>query len=212
MLTLVKASVPVDQFALGDTFELIPAVEFDAVRIVSQDTTRVVPLLWATNADPSDVYEALETDETTARVELVSQRNHRSLFRMRWTAEVQFVTHDLVDEGGSLVSARGTNDKWTFWILFPERDAVSTMYEACDGYDVRIEQIQSLDEAPSLGEFHLTDTQFETIATAAESGYYSIPRDVTIEELAAELGVSHQALSESLRRGHRALIESVVKP
>ena len=42
--------------------------------------------------------------------------------------------------------------------------------------------------------------------TAFEAGYYNIPRDVTSEELAAELDVSHQALSERFRRGHKQLV------
>jgi HTH DNA binding domain len=32
--------------------------------------------------------------------------------------------------------------------------------------------------------------------------YYSIPRETATEELAEEVGVSHQTLSEQLRRGH----------
>jgi predicted DNA binding protein len=212
MPTLVKASVPADQFALADTFDLVPAVTFDAVRLVSQDADQVVPLLWINDAEPSKVREALELDETTTEVEVVSQRNHSSLFRMRWTAKVQFLTRVLVDEGGSIVSARGTRDGWVFWVLFPERETISTTYDACDGYDVCIERIQSLDGVPSLGGLHLTDTQFKTVKAAVDSGYYRIPRDTTLEELATDLDVSHQALSERLRRGHRALIESVIRP
>jgi predicted DNA binding protein len=51
----------------------------------------------------------------------------------------------------------------------------------------------------------------ETVKAAVESGYYGIPRDTTLEDLATDLNVSHQALSERLRRGHRALIESVIR-
>jgi len=212
MPTLVKANVPTDQFALADTFALVPDATFDAVRLVSQGANQVVPLLLVTGADTSDVLDALETDETTAAVETVSERNHRSLFRMRWTANVEFLTRALVDDGGSIIRAYGTRDGWVFWILFPERETVSTTYDACDGYDVAIEQIRSLDGMPSPGGFHLTDTQLETLKAAVESGYYGIPRETTLEELAADLDVSHQALSERLRRGHRALIESVIRP
>ena len=212
MSTIVKASVPADQFALAETFEEVPAAEFDAVRLVTHGTERVVPLLWVTNADTSAVYEAMEDDETAADVELVSRRNHDSLFQMHWTTQVRFLTHVLVDEGGAIVSAHGTNHAWTFWVLFPERDAVSTTYDACEEYDIEIEQIHSLDEARSLGGFHLTDAQFTTVRVALERGYYDVPRETTLEELASDLDVSHQALSERLRRGHRTLIETVIGP
>lgn len=212
MTTIMKASVPADQFALADTFEAVPAVEFDAVRLVTHGTDRVVPLLWATNADTSSVYDAIEDDETTTDAQLVSQRNHDALFQMHWTARVRFLTHVLVEERGAVVSARGSSDGWTFRIMFPERDAVSSTYDACEEYDIDIEQISSLGDAPSLGGFHLTNEQFTTVRAAVDNGYYEVPRETTLEDLATELDVSHQALSERLRRGHRTLIESVLAP
>jgi predicted DNA binding protein len=214
MSTIVKATLPAEEFALAETFREVPEVEFDAVRLVTHGTDRVVPLLWATDADSTAVADALDDDESTDDVTLVSRRNHDSLFKMHWTARVRFVTHVLVEENGAVVSARGTNDGWTFRVLFPEHDAVSSTYAACEAEDIAIDvtQIYHLDDAPSLGGFHLTDEQFETVRTALERGYYEVPRETTLEELAAELDVSHQALSERLRRGHLTLIENVVGP
>lgn len=212
MSTIVKASVPAAQFALAETFAAVPDVEFDAVRLATQGAERVVPLLWVGNADTAAVREAMAADPTTADVELVSRRNHDSLFRMQWTARVRFVTHVLVEENGAIVSAQGADGEWTFRILFPERDDVSATYDACEDYDVTIEEIHPLDDARSLDGFHLTDEQFTTIRAALDSGYYRIPRETTLETLAADIGVSHQALSERLRRGHRTLIETVIAP
>jgi predicted DNA binding protein len=212
MSAFVKASVPADQFALAETFDQVPGVEFDAVRLVTHGSDRVVPLLWATNAETDIVADALASDSTVSSVELVSERNHDSLFRVAWTARVRFLTELLVAEGGAVVSARGTNDAWSFWILFPEREAVSSTYDACEEYDVRIDRIQSLEDCPSLGGVHLTDAQFRTVKAALEKGYYEVPRQITLEELAVELDVSHQALSERLRRGHRTLVETIIGP
>lgn len=214
MSTMVKATVPAEQFALSETLASVPDAEFDAVRLVANGTDRVVPLLWATNADTEAVETAMAEDETTADVRLVSRRNHDSLFRMRWTAQVRFVTHVLVEEEAAIVSARGTSDAWTFRVLFPERDGVSSTYDACQEYDIDVDigRISHLDNAPSFGGFHLTDEQFTTVRAALDSGYYKVPRETTLEELASQLDVSHQALSERLRRGHRTLIENVLRP
>jgi predicted DNA binding protein len=210
MSTILKASVPADQFALAATFETIPSAEFDAVRLVTHGSDRVVPLLWVMNADPAAAYEAMDEDPTTADVQLVTHRNHDSLFHLHWTARIQFVTHVLVEENGAILRAHGTDDTWTFRILFPDRDAVSSTYDACEEFDIDIERICHLDDAPSLGGSHLTEEQFVTIRAALNEGYYTVPRGAKLEELAAELGVSHQALSERLRRGHRTLIEAIV--
>ena len=53
----------------------------------------------------------------------------------------------------------------------------------------------------------VTDKQRKALTRAFESGYYDIPRGVTTEELATDLGISHQALSERFRRAHKGLIE-----
>nr|WP_222863711.1 helix-turn-helix domain-containing protein [Natronococcus pandeyae] len=43
------------------------------------------------------------------------------------------------------------------------------------------------------------------MACAVRHGYFEIPRRISLEELAAELGVTHQALSERLRRASDTL-------
>lgn len=54
----------------------------------------------------------------------------------------------------------------------------------------------------------LTDKQREALLTAFKRGYHEIPRDTTSSDLADELGISHQALSERFRRAYRHLVES----
>jgi len=117
-----------------------------------------------------------------------------------------------VAERGAILEAHGTSEKWTFRIVFPDRDAVSATYDACGEHDIEVEQLTGPAESPLLGGFSLTDEQFTTVEAAVNSGYYDIPRQTTLAELATDLDVSHQALSERLRRGHRTLIESVLAP
>ncbi len=42
---------------------------------------------------------------------------------------------------------------------------------------------------------------------ALEHGYYDVPREASLTDLAERLDVSHQALSERLRRGHGNLVK-----
>jgi predicted DNA binding protein len=212
MATIVKATIPAEQFALSETFQAVPEVEFDAVRLATHGTDRVVPLLWATNADTDAVAAAITEDETTQGARVITSRNRSTLFRMDWTNQVRFLTHVLIEEHGAVISARGRSDGWTFRILFPERDAVSSTCEACDAYDIDIERIASLADTPSIEGSQLTDGQFTTVKTAVDKGYYEVPRRTNLQELASDLDITHQALSERLRRGHRALIESTIIP
>jgi predicted DNA binding protein len=58
------------------------------------------------------------------------------------------------------------------------------------------------------GQPGLTDIQHETLVTALQEGYYNTPRAITMDELAAQFGISQPALSKRLRSGHSTLIEN----
>jgi len=45
---------------------------------------------------------------------------------------------------------------------------------------------------------------------ALELGYFETPRQITLKDLAAEMDISHQALSERLRRGMRSVAAAIV--
>ncbi|ELY85093.1 helix-turn-helix domain-containing protein [Natrialba taiwanensis] len=60
------------------------------------------------------------------------------------------------------------------------------------------------------GARRLTPTERETIHRAVTGGYYDVPREATLGDLAAELGVSDAAVSKTLRRAERKLLVSAV--
>lgn len=56
----------------------------------------------------------------------------------------------------------------------------------------------------------LTDRQYEALRTAYELGYFNIPRQASLEEVAAELDISASSVSERLRRAQTQLIQETV--
>ena len=56
----------------------------------------------------------------------------------------------------------------------------------------------------------LTDQQQEALRTAYELGYFDIPRQASLETVAAELNISASSVSERLRRAQTQLIEETV--
>jgi predicted DNA binding protein len=71
------------------------------------------------------------------------------------------------------------------------------------------ENIWELERQPS-GRYGLTDEQYEALVEAYQRGYFEVPLGITLAELAEELGVSHQALSERVRRGTGALVDDTL--
>jgi predicted DNA binding protein len=74
---------------------------------------------------------------------------------------------------------------------------------------MNVQRVYDVNEGKQ-GRFGLTEQQEATLKSAYEHGYYSIPREQTLSESAEALDVSHQALSERLRRSHRSLVENAV--
>lgn len=56
----------------------------------------------------------------------------------------------------------------------------------------------------------LTNHQQEALRTAYELGYFDIPRQASLEDIATELDISASSLSERLRRAETQLIEETV--
>ncbi|MGA9401799.1 helix-turn-helix domain-containing protein [Haladaptatus sp.] len=66
------------------------------------------------------------------------------------------------------------------------------------------------DLAEEREEFGLTPEQRETLMLALERDYFDVPRGVTLGELADELGVTQQSVSERVRRGTGSVLEAVL--
>lgn len=212
MVTVIDASLPTDQFALDETFDRMPTVEFDVVRAVANCPGAVMPFLWATAPDTVRLEELVQEDATTRHATRLSQRADRALFRVEWAVDVRLIVQALVEDHGTLLDIHGGEAGWTFRMLFRDREAVSTTYECCRkrGVELSIRRVHRVTGALGCAETGLTDEQYEALVTAFEHGYYAVPRGLTLEALADEMGVSHQALSERLRRGHQELIANTL--
>lgn len=59
-------------------------------------------------------------------------------------------------------------------------------------------------------EVGLTDRQRKALRIAYEMGYFEIPRTASLDDIAAELGITASSLSERLRRAQTHLVEETV--
>jgi predicted DNA binding protein len=210
MATIGEINLPADEFALGYTLDTIEDVNVEVERIAAHNPDTLMPYLCATSADPTELEYVLAEDATVDAVEKVAQpAADEALYQMEWIDSVEVLVHILVEEDGTMLAAEGRQDGWFMRILFLDRAALSRTYEFCEENDIKftLRRIYDVDEGKH-GRFGLTDAQEETIMAAYDHGYYDVPRDAALTEVAAAVGVSHQSLSERLRRGHKNLVEN----
>ncbi|WP_436912326.1 helix-turn-helix domain-containing protein [Halosimplex marinum] len=212
MSTIVEATVPADQFALAETLSAAPATEIRMVRLVAHGSERVMPFLWAGCDDTDRVRDALEGDPTTEAVSVLADFDGEALFDVDWAAKVRVLVSIVAEENATILDACGRDDTWHLQIFFPDHELVSATREFCGdfGVDLAIERVNRLSEASEYGHLGLTERQYETLVDAYEAGYYEVPRTVNQEELAEHFDVSHQALSERLRRAHETVITNAL--
>lgn len=210
MATIVEAQVQAAEFALGDTVASIPAASFETVRTVSAGTERPIPFLWAAAPNPDRLDEAIREDDSTAAVDRLVRDGNHSLYAVRWRGCVRGLVHLLAEDGGTLLDAQLHDHTWKLRVLFPETAAMSSFYDTCRSYglDMDVNRVNGLESVVRNGGTRLSAEQYEALSEALEAGYYGVPRDSTLVELSDRLDVSHQAVSERLRRAHQSLIES----
>lgn len=212
MGTIAEIHILVDEFVLRETLSAVPDAEFEVMRVAAHGSDDVIPFLVARAPDQDALNDALEADSSVANVSLLADSDDEWLYRMEWVADIRILVHVLLEENGTILSAYGSGNGWHLRILFPDRDSLSATFDFCEQHDLtlEIERIYELDDAARRGQYGLTSEQLDTLVKAHERGFYDIPREQTMNDLASDLGISHQALSERLRRGHRNLIENTL--
>lgn len=208
---IVRGAIPAEEFALYDALSSISGVEFEVERIVESGDDAAMPLIWVRGADRDTVEDALEADPSIRDLSLLSAFDDEQLYRMQWVSEVELVLQMLTNSQATIMDAYGSDDHWKVRVLYPNRESLQQTTDYCEaeGLTFTIDAIRELKGEPA-GRYGLTNDQFEALEAALETGYYEVPRAVDQSELAEQLGISHQALSERLRRATEALVEDAL--
>ena len=200
-----RFELPATEFALVGLFERVPdaAVELEPA-VASPDDHALLMI----EADAHRAVDAaLRSSPSVAAVERFGREEHRARYRVTWEGHARRVLRGLLAEGLTLTRLHGASGRWKLRVLAPDRAAIARAYEVLEdlGCDPNCRSITRFGDglANPAG---VTDKQRKALTRAFELGYYDVPRDITMEELASDLGISHQALSERFRRAYKGLI------
>ena len=211
MTSIVEAAVPADQLALAATLRVVPDTRADAVRAVAGGASPVMPVL-VFDGHHEDVEPALRDDPSVATVSPLATLEKECVYQVEWADGAADSLRTVLPDEGAVLRTRAADGKWCFRALFADRSPMENWYHGCrdDGLDVDVESVHDPTESVRSRQHGLSRKQYVALETALQHGFYDIPRQVTLEELADEFDVSHQALSERLSRAHRSTIANVV--
>ncbi len=207
MSVITELRIPPDDFELGQILSLDTASAIELETLVpSGDAT--VPLFWVYEPVGDEFLDAVDRYPTVNSVTRMEEFGDRTLFRLDWDASQDHLFQCILNHEGQVLSATGTTNGWHFEMRFPSREALSGCQACCDDAHISMDFVRIYNPTdPEAGPWYgLTEPQREALMLAVRLGYYDIPRGCTTAELADELGISDQAVTERLRRAIGAFV------
>ncbi len=206
-MTVTELLIHPENFALEATLRMVDQVNLRFERTVAQSTESDTPLVWAWSPDPSGLYDHLRSDPSLADLHLLSKKDHWRLYQFTWVPAIADAIANLTDGESAVLDMQGTEDGWQLRVLFSERESLATLTTRYAERGIRVEilRIHQLRLSPE-SEYGLTTAQYEVLQKAFDQGYFHVPRRCTMRDIAEDLNVSQQALSERMRRALQNLI------
>ena len=192
-------------------------VQIETLHADSVGSSKVI--LWAWGDDFQTFERSLDTDSTIREYNCLTKFEEQRLYRIIPSEEGEevFTYHPMTEHDIISLHEIGNCEGLTIRARFPGRAALTAYREFCQEKGLTF-QLQTLyQENQYVGDNEiqqphgLTPSQREVLQISLEQGYFAIPRQSTLEEIADELDVSVQAVSTRLRRALEKLLQNTVE-
>jgi len=162
------------------------------------------------SADFRRFEDGLRADPTIGAFErVIETRDQKAIYSLEYTEEATVLSPIISSANGVILDMENDGPSWLLTVWMSERTDLDHLWEYANEHDIDIELLR-LNEYASIGasDAGVTDSQREALLVAFERGYFEEPRNATLSEVAAELGISQPAAGGLLRRGTKRLILS----
>lgn len=172
-------------------------------------------LFWIETEDYDAFEESMNDDPTVTGATCLTTFSDRRLYQAEVIGEARtrHIYPTLVEVGAIIDECIGTDDGWSLDVEFPDQAALQHFNSVCEDYDLEFRLVQKYeqsDDAKATEGFGLSGKQYDALNLATEMGYFRVPRAIDLGEVADEMGISHQAASERVRRGMETLVHHTI--
>lgn len=211
MPVIAHLRIPADSFELGRILELDPpgTVELETMVPLGE---KAVPFFSVSDEVRESFEKNVSNHPSVDDIVEVTRHDSERLYSLDWNIGRDVFFQGIVHLDGQLLSATGTASMWEFEIRFPTHDGLSEFQEYCSNTNISLEVGRIYNPTrPGTGRWYgVTQPQRETLMRAVQGGYYSIPRRMSTQDLADDLDISDQAVTERLRRAIATLTENTL--
>ena len=154
--------------------------------------------------------EGLRGDHTIGTFERVIETSDgKAIYSFEYTDEAKTISPVISKANGVVLDMENDGNAWLITVWMPDRGKLVDLWDYAEANGVDIDLLQVNDYASVIETAAgLTDNQREALLFALDAGYFEEPRDVTLGEVAAGLGISQPAASGLLRHGIKRLVVS----
>lgn len=197
---IVDITIPAESFELGRVLTDHPEITVRFERIVPLQA-EIIPLLWVANGDGAAIKAVLQDHSQIEFVRSLTPADEEELFEVRWQPEFNGLIRAMVDADARMLKGEGTADGWEFRLRFTSHEDLTEFNQTVtdQGIPLTLQQLHN-PTAPDK-RASLSTKQREAIKHAYRRGYFNVPRDSTVSDLAASMEISDSAFSQRLRRG-----------
>jgi predicted DNA binding protein len=191
----------------------VPDMELELIQQVATDPKNPLLFVWAQGGNFEAFEAALAEDPTVGEVLQFSEHEDQLLYRIQATDAAEVVIYPIwVELGADLLESRWRNGWWHDRMRFPDRETFKELRDWFGelGVEFELRGIYT-DREYRENAAGLTPEQREALVSAYETGFFEVPRESSMHDLAESLGISDQAVSERLRRGYGRLVEATLR-
>lgn len=212
MSIVAEFRLPAREFFLASAVQSVPGVHVEIERMVVDGLESSTPYFWVTGDAVEAFEDALDDDITVADVKRLDTTPDGRFYRATWRERVRGILYAIAEETATIMAATCDAGTWNMRMLFADQASLSNFHDYCAVYDVglSLERLYDPSNPDSFGRYEVTGEQEEILREALEAGYFAVPREISLEELADRVGISSNAASARLRRGHANLIRNTL--
>lgn len=216
MSVLLEFTIDAERFKLGEVLSNGERLHFELERIVPTGD-HVMPFVWvATDGAPDEELppfeERVRDSDQVLELLALDRVADGGLYRIEWEAQTEGLIQALAETEATVLEAYG-DGTWTFRVRFPDHGRLSDFHNYLTDHDVKvhIERTYTLaEESARRRDFGLTNKERKALVLALRRGYFATPRDTSLDDLAGELGITKQAVSNRIRRGNEKMLRPLL--
>ena len=186
---IVEIQVPAAAVGLAAVLTDLPQVTVEAEQLVP-NSHDPLPYLWVKDVDPAAFEAAVGDDASITALHRTANFEEGVLYGVDWNATDETLRAWLHRHDIPILQteAHADTEAWHLKLRLDSREELSTMQTYLTDNDVAFELLRLYPlTRPKMSQFNVSEKQLVAVLAAYEMGYFEIPRDCRLADVADRL-------------------------